>query len=93
MSFFSRLFGPPNVEKLKAKGDVQGLIKALGYQKDARVRIAVINALQEIGTVQAIGPLRTALKDPESTVRWAAVEALLQVLMRSIHVIESGPFN
>jgi len=29
------LFGPPNVEKLKAKRDVKGLIKALGYQKGA----------------------------------------------------------
>jgi hypothetical protein len=25
------LFGPPDVEKMKAKGDVKGLIKALGY--------------------------------------------------------------
>ena len=32
------LFGPPNVKKLKAKGNVKGLIKALGYDKD---RLAV----------------------------------------------------
>jgi HEAT repeat protein len=28
------LFGPPNVEKLKAKKDIEGLIKALNYRKD-----------------------------------------------------------
>ena len=31
------LFGPPKVEKLKAKGDVQGLIKALNYKKNSRI--------------------------------------------------------
>ena len=29
MSFLKELFGPPEVEKLKAKGDVKGLINAL----------------------------------------------------------------
>ena len=29
------LFGPPNVEKLKAKSDIDGLIKALAYEKDS----------------------------------------------------------
>jgi hypothetical protein len=32
------LFGPPNVEKMKANRDVEGLVKALGYQKDTNVR-------------------------------------------------------
>jgi HEAT repeat protein len=32
------LWGPPNAEKLYARGDVQGLIKALNYQKDSSVR-------------------------------------------------------
>jgi HEAT repeat protein len=31
------LFGPSNVEKLKAKGDVQGLIKALSHKKDVQI--------------------------------------------------------
>jgi hypothetical protein len=33
------LFGPPNIPQLEAKGDTQGLIKALAY-KDAAIRIA-----------------------------------------------------
>ena len=41
------LFGganPPNVEDLEAKGDVGGLIKALGYQKDGQLRSAAVPA-------------------------------------------------
>ena len=43
------LFGPPNVEKLKAKGNVKGLIKALDYKKDASVRRAAAKALGKSG--------------------------------------------
>lgn len=40
------LFGPPNVERLKAKGDVKGLIRALHYQKDSVVLMAADEALE-----------------------------------------------
>jgi len=43
------LFGPPNVESLKAKGDVKGLIRALHYQKDSVVLMAAAEALKELG--------------------------------------------
>ena len=33
MRIFDFLFGPPDVENLKAKKDVKGLIKALKYKK------------------------------------------------------------
>lgn len=36
MSLFG-LFGPPNVEELKAKGDVNGLIRALSYNRDKQI--------------------------------------------------------
>lgn len=36
---------PPNVEKLKAKGNVKGLIKALGYKKNGTIRKAAAEAL------------------------------------------------
>ena len=42
------LFGPPNVEKMEAKGDVEGLIKALEYRKDATVRKSAARALVRI---------------------------------------------
>jgi HEAT repeat protein len=43
------LFGPPNVEKMKARRDVNGLIKALRYRKDKGVRQAAAEALVKIG--------------------------------------------
>jgi len=38
------LFAPPNVEELKAKRDVLGLIKPLEYQQDWRVRTSAAEA-------------------------------------------------
>jgi HEAT repeat protein len=71
------LFGPPNVEKMKAKKDVTGLIKALGYRKDASVRKAAVKALVEIGE-PAVEPLIAALKVENEDVRQAAAEALVK---------------
>jgi HEAT repeat protein len=70
------IFGSPNVEKLKAKGNVEGLIKALGYQKDWRVREAAASALGEIGDARAVESLIAALKDSDADVRQAAAGAL-----------------
>ncbi|MCK4692019.1 MAG: HEAT repeat domain-containing protein [Anaerolineales bacterium] len=72
------LFGPPNVEKMKAKEDVKGLIKALGYKKDASVRKTAAVALVEIGE-PAIEPLIAAIKEENEDVRQAAVEALVKI--------------
>ena len=72
------LFGPPNVEKMKAKKDVKGLIKALGYKKDASVRKAATMALVEIGE-PAIEPLIAVIKEENEDVRQAAVEALVKI--------------
>ena len=82
-----RLFGPPNIEKMKAKKDVKGLIKALGYKKSdpigqsATIRKAAAQALGKLGDPQAVDPLITALKDEEilSSVKTAALEALGQI--------------
>jgi HEAT repeat protein len=53
------LFGPPDVAKLKAKGDVPGLIKALGREKDSAVRQAAATALghlREAASAGRVGP-------------------------------------
>ena len=70
------LFGPPNVEKLKAKGDVKGLIKAVDYKKDAAIRQAAAEVLGQIGGEQAVEPLIAALKDADKDVRQGATRAL-----------------
>ena len=56
------LFGPPDVDKLKAKGDVPGLIKALGYERDSGVRGRAADALVQLGS-GAVEPLIVTLRD------------------------------
>lgn len=73
------LFGPPNVEKMKARRNVKGLIKATGYTKDSgQIRQSAILALIEMGEL-AVKPLIRALKDKREIVREAAVEALCKI--------------
>jgi len=71
-----QLFGPPNVEKMKAKRDVNGLIKALDYEKASEVRHAAAKALGEIGDTRAVEPLIARLNDNEVDMRKNVVEAL-----------------
>ncbi len=73
------LFGPPNVEKLKEKKDVKGLINALGYGKDYKVRSAAAQALGEIRDHHAVEPLITALKDKNNDVCTDAARALGEI--------------
>ncbi|GER79174.1 MAG: HEAT repeat domain-containing protein [Anaerolineales bacterium] len=79
MSFLQGLFGPPNVEKLKSARDVKGLYKALGYQKESRVRLEAANALGIIGDDGAVKPLIDALKDDHFGVRLNAAIALVKI--------------
>ena len=79
------LFKAPNIEKLKAKGNVNGLIKALGHGKDKLdqlgnmdkyIRRDAARALGEIRDPLAIEPLTTAIEDPSRFVREEAIIAL-----------------
>ncbi len=70
------LFGPPDVDKLRVKRDVQGLIKALGFPKDSYIRQNAAEALGAIGDPRAVKPLIVALNDIDSGVRKTAVYAL-----------------
>lgn len=71
------LFGPPNIEKLKAKGDIKGLIKALHYKRNWHVRMRAAEALGDLGCKEAIGPLVECLiSEDESLVRRAIAVAL-----------------
>jgi hypothetical protein len=69
------LFGPPDVEKLKAVRDVKGLLSALAYKK-SEVRCRAADALGELKDARAVEPLIVALKDEAAPVRKAAAEAL-----------------
>jgi len=87
------LFGSPDVEKLKAKGDVKGLIKALSYKKDPATRRAAAEALGEMGDVRAVEPLLAALRADES-IRIPAIKALGQIGdTRAVRILVSARAN
>ncbi|GAF71181.1 unnamed protein product [marine sediment metagenome] len=67
----------PDVQELKAKQDVTGLIRALQYKRDSDVRWAAASALGTIGGEIAVGPLIQALQD--KFVRWEAASALERI--------------
>ncbi len=72
------MFGPPNVDQLKANQNVKGLIRALGYKKDAGVRRAAAAALVAIGA-PAVAPLILTLDSGNEWVNQGAADALVRI--------------
>ena len=72
------LFGPPDVEKMKAKGDIKGLIKILVHHKDAETRQAAAEALGKLGK-PALDLLFASLRDRDFDVRWKAAAAFKEI--------------
>lgn len=68
----------PNVEKMRVKGDVDGLLKALTHRVSG-VRQAAADALGTMGDRRAVEPLSAALKDASLGVRAAAADALEKI--------------
>ena len=79
------LFGPPNIEQMKAKRDVNGLIKALSYQlksndpEHRKVRQAASSALGDLGGPQAIEALVGVLGAIHPEEQTNAIFALITV--------------
>lgn len=76
MRIFDFLFGPPDIENLKAKKDVEGLLKALKYKKDNNVREKAAMALGDMGDERSVKPLIYALNDEDADIRENAAAAL-----------------
>jgi len=70
----SRIF-KPNIERLKARWDVDGLINALNHG-DYRIRKKAAEALGEMKAKEAVDALIKTLKDENSEVRKSAASAL-----------------
>jgi HEAT repeat protein len=75
------LFGPPNIEKLKARRKTGRLSAALQYEdgdprEQARIRAQAARALGEIGEPETVQPLLGALDDESGLVRCSAARAL-----------------
>lgn len=68
------LFGPPNIEKLKASGNIRGLVHALG-DKDPEIREKAELALGEIGA-STLQELEAAIIHDNESVRAEAVQVL-----------------
>jgi len=69
------LLGLPNIDKLKVKKNINGLIKALGYEKNATVRAKAAVALGEIGDKKSVEPLIAMLNDSDVDVQEAVIIA------------------
>lgn len=69
------LFRKPNVDKLVSEGDIEGLVKALGYEKDSPVHLSARSELEKFGD-QAVDHLINALNDKEKFMRWQAALCL-----------------
>ena len=68
MSLFG---GPPDIAKLQAKKDVGGLIKALDYLKDPKVRLAAASALGQLRDPRAVAPLVAILENRPQNINYA----------------------
>lgn len=69
------LFGPPSIEKLKARNDLRGIAKATTYP-DAEIRAAALLALGESRQAEVLPLLVRGVQDPEPEVRLAAVQGI-----------------
>lgn len=73
-----RLFGPPNIERLKAKQDIPALVKLLADEKHPGLGDAAVQAFSEIGA-SAAEALIEALHDERPIVRERSAAALGQI--------------
>jgi DNA-binding XRE family transcriptional regulator len=75
MRILKTLFGPPSIEKLKEKRDVDGLIGALRHTSFLRRRGAA-KALGELQDTRAVTALCASLKDEDTEMRLIAADSL-----------------
>ncbi|MFW6135641.1 MAG: HEAT repeat domain-containing protein [Chloroflexota bacterium] len=80
-------YRPPKVARLKAEGDLQGLLRVLARDDRPNERAAAARVLGEMGDVEAVEPLIGALKDRSAIARKNAAIALGQI--RSSKAVES----
>lgn len=77
----------PNVDELKKKKDVEGLLKALRY-KEASVRAEAAESLGQIGDKRAVEPLIQALEDEDT--KGKAMGALRKIGGGKVSILKEG---
>lgn len=74
------LFGPPNVDRLKAKGKVKRLVKAIKH-RDPEIQHAALLALGEIGGEVAISALISFFKKQRPYDTWTPTTVVTEALV------------
>lgn len=79
------------IEKMRAKDDVKGLVKALTYKGSSDIRQRAAKALGKLRSVYAIDDLASSLSnDDDENVKRCALEALIMIGTRNaVEVIEN----
>jgi HEAT repeat protein len=72
-------FGSPNVVKMKAKKDIEGLIKTLYYKNNIHIRQHAAEALRQIDEAHTLEILVDALNEKDDEVREMTIQALVQI--------------
>jgi hypothetical protein len=86
MNLFKRWFGPPNIEKLERRGDVDALIAALKHE-DAEIQRQAVNALGHLGDKRALEPLfDRAVRASDKGIRRSTAKALRKIAGPEIDV-------
>ncbi len=71
-------FNKLDIEKLRAKKDIKGLVKTLKHE-DSNIRMFAAISLGEIGDERAIAPLIQSLKDEEEEVQNEVLNSLVRI--------------
>jgi HEAT repeat protein len=79
MSFLRKLFGPPNVKEMIERKDTDGLIKALKYKKDAKVRRRAAEGLGKVGDPAGVEALIEGFSDDDNLVPAYARMAVVEI--------------
>jgi HEAT repeat protein len=74
------LFGPPDIKKMLARLNVNGLIRALDYHKNKNIQIEAIEALGELGDKRAVEPLISRLLTSNEGYNHREYHALIHAL-------------
>lgn len=69
-------FTKPDIEKLKLKGDIKGLIKVVNDDLDSARKAEAAEALGQVGKEAAVNTLSGILFSPHNDVSFSAVKAL-----------------
>ena len=73
------LFGPPDIKKMEAKGNIKGLMRVLRSNEPRHIREEAMNALVGIKDARVLDALIELIRQPEPFIYGTAIQALGQM--------------